>query len=78
MTGAFAFGSGLGRTLPLDPSRTQSDWRAHVRHLFSEVDGSELMRSTQNPRSNLYAALVKKQIFSMYEIALHPDANAGF
>lgn len=49
---------------------TGSKWRARIRQLFADVDGSELIRCAKNQRSNLYAALVKRQRSSIYSISL--------
>ena len=75
MMKAFDFGKKLARTLQVDVVGTQSEWHAHVRRLFRDVNAAELMRFAQNRNSNLYAALVNGQSSSMYAIPLRPDAN---
>lgn len=63
-------GSKLARALEVDDSESAARWRAHVRQIFADVDGSELLRCAKNPRSNLYAALARSEPSSMYSVAI--------
>lgn len=64
----------LSRALHVDDSEIAALWRAHVRHIFSDVDGAELIRCAKNRHSNFYAALVRREQSSMYSVALRSCA----
>lgn len=65
----------LASALRADESEDAERWRAHVRHLFANVDDSELIRCAKNPHSNLYAALTRREKSSMYSIAIRSCAT---
>lgn len=68
-------GSKLARALHVDESETAARWRAHVRQMFADVDGAELIRCAKNPHSNLYAALARREKSSMYSVAIRQRAD---
>ena len=73
MAQAFDVCSQLERALNVDASEKQAVWRARIRHIFADVDGSELLACAKNQRGNLYAALVKREPSSMYSVRLRPS-----
>ena len=73
MTKALDVCSKLASALDTDDSEKQAAWRARIRHIFADVDGSDLIHCAKNRHSGLYAALVRREPSSMYTVRLRPN-----